>query len=77
MSAMVFRTVLSDLLWRITPSCEKITRLISDSMDRRLSLLKLLALRAHLMVCQLCERYRAQLLFIRQTIRQGKGRPNG
>lgn len=77
MSAIVFRTLLSDLLWRVVPPCEKITRLISDSMDRRLSLLKLLALRAHLLVCTLCERYRKQLQFIGQAIRQGKGRPNG
>lgn len=77
MSAMVFRTPLSDLLWRITPPCEKITRLISDSMDRRLNPFKYLLMRLHLMVCKLCERYRAQLLFIRQAIRQAKGRPNG
>lgn len=77
MSDIVLRTLLSDLLWRITPPCENITRLISDSMDRRLNPFKHLVLRVHLMVCTLCERYRKQLLFIRQAIRQAKRRLKG
>lgn len=52
------------------PSCLEVTRLISAGMDRPLPVWKRIGLRAHLLVCTLCERYRRQLLFIRDAVRR-------
>ncbi len=51
-------------------SCEKITGLISESMDRKLPLSRRLGIRFHLMMCHLCKRYERQLLFIRSALRR-------
>jgi len=51
-------------------SCKKITRLISESMDRELPLYKRMGIRFHLMMCALCRRYEKQLLYIRSILRQ-------
>jgi len=49
--------------------CSEISRLVSDSMDRKLSLYQRLGIRIHLMMCRYCARYRNQLFFLRKTIR--------
>jgi hypothetical protein len=46
-------------------SCKEITILVSESLDRELSLGERLAVRLHLMMCRFCSRYRKQL----QTLR--------
>jgi predicted anti-sigma-YlaC factor YlaD len=51
-------------------SCEEVTRLLSDSMDRRLPLRQQVAVRMHLFMCKLCSRYRRQLLFLREAMRR-------
>jgi len=51
-------------------SCKKITSMISESMDRDLSLYKRMGIRFHLMMCALCRRYQKQLLFIRSVLQQ-------
>jgi hypothetical protein len=51
-------------------SCEQVTRLLSDSMDRRLPLRQRMALRMHLFMCKFCSRYRRQLLFLREAMRR-------
>jgi hypothetical protein len=50
-------------------SCREATRLISESLDRRLTLRERISLRVHLFVCKICTRYRQQVLFIRETLR--------
>lgn len=52
------------------PSCLEVTRLISTGMDRPLPVWKRISLRAHLLICTWCERYRRQLLFIRNAVRR-------
>ncbi len=54
-------------------SCKKITRMISESMDRKLPLYKRMGIRFHLMMCALCRRYQQQLLFIRSVLRRNGG----
>ena len=51
-------------------SCKEATRLVSDSLDRKLQLRVLLLLRIHLLLCKFCTRYRKHLLFIREAIRR-------
>jgi hypothetical protein len=56
------------LLWRVTPSCQRMTRLISDAMDRPLPWRKRIALQLHRMICIGCKRYHEQLHFSHDTI---------
>lgn len=51
-------------------SCREATRLISSGMDRPLPIWKRISLRVHVLICTLCERYRRQLLFIRNAVRR-------
>jgi len=50
-------------------SCKQISGMISESMDRKLSLSQRMGIRFHLMMCKLCTRYQKQLLFIREALR--------
>ena len=53
----------------ITPSCEDMTHLLSQSMDRRLLLHKRLAIWLHLTICNRCKRFAEHLAFIRKASR--------
>lgn len=55
---------------RILPTCKEMTRLLSDAMDRTLPWHVRLRIRIHLLMCTLCERYKRQLLFIRDLLRK-------
>jgi hypothetical protein len=51
-------------------SCKDVTRLISESMDHSLPLGKRIGVRVHLLICRFCERYKRQLLLVRETARR-------
>ena len=53
----------------ITPSCKDMTHLLSQSMDRRLSLHNRLRIWLHLAICDRCARFAEQLAFIRNASR--------
>jgi hypothetical protein len=53
----------------ITPSCRDMTHLLSQSMDRRLSLQNRLAIWLHLTICDHCVRFAEHLGFIRKVSR--------
>lgn len=53
----------------IIPSCRETSRLVSESMDRRLPLFKRLLVRIHLRMCKYCHRFEQQLLHIRALSR--------
>lgn len=59
------------VLWlaRRLPTCRDTTRLVSDSMDRRLSLRWRVEMKLHLLICVWCERYARQLIFLRDAVR--------
>jgi hypothetical protein len=57
-------------LIRLTPPCSEVVRLISESMDHPLPLGKRISVRLHFLICKWCERYRQQLLFIRNALRR-------
>jgi len=50
-------------------SCKEVTRLVSEGMDRRLSLGRRIAVRIHLVMCKFCSRYRRQILLMREVAR--------
>ncbi len=50
--------------------CKEATQLISRSMDTSLPVVERIRLRLHLFICELCARYRRQLLLIRETLRR-------
>ena len=48
--------------------CQEAARLISDSLDRPLSLKEWLGLRTHLLVCRMCAQCREQTLFLHKAL---------
>ena len=46
--------------------CKDITKLISDSLERKLSWWQRIDLRAHLILCGICRRFQANVLVLRQ-----------
>jgi hypothetical protein len=50
-------------------NCKAVTRMVSESMDRKLPFYQRMGIRMHLLMCKLCSRYRRQLSFLRETIR--------
>jgi len=57
-------------LWlaRQLPPCREITQLISESMDRKLTLRERITMRLHLKICVLCGRYLKQLMYVREAV---------
>ena len=53
------------------PSCEAITRLASESMERPLSARERVLKRLHYLICVWCERYERQLRAMRDLAREG------
>jgi len=49
--------------------CRDITRLVSESLDRKLSWLERLQVRVHLSFCVGCTRFATQLHFLRRAFR--------
>ncbi len=49
-------------------TCKEVTRIVSDSMDRKLPIRQRMAVKMHLLMCKFCSRYSQQLLFIRKAI---------
>jgi len=47
--------------------CEEVTKLVSQSLDRRLPLHQRIGIRLHLMMCKLCTQNFRQLLDLRRT----------
>lgn len=55
---------------RRTPSCQEMARLLSESMDRSLPWTFRIKAHLHLLICQGCREYRAQLRTLRRSMRQ-------
>jgi putative zinc finger protein len=54
-------------------TCKEASRLISQGMDRRLSLAERIALRLHLSICDACTRFSSQVQFLRRALRAFPG----
>jgi len=57
-------------LIRMTPTCQDMTRLLSEAMDRPLPFGTRIKMRMHFLICKWCERYKNQLVFLRQAVRR-------
>lgn len=51
-------------------SCEEVTRLVSQSLDRRLSWTERWGVRLHQLYCLGCRRFARQLVFLREAARR-------
>src|SRR5437899_12395635 len=56
-------------LLRTLQPCRKMVPLMSESLERRLSIRERLGLRLHLLVCTWCARYLEQIKFLRRILR--------
>lgn len=56
--------------FRFMLNCQDTAQLLSDSMDRRLSLYTGLRIYMHLRICRLCQAYKRQLQLLRDLVRQ-------
>lgn len=61
---------------RLMFSCQEMSRLISDAMDRTLPLHVRIRMRLHLLICTLCQRYRQQLSLLRSVLRMNATKLN-
>ncbi len=50
-------------------TCKEISQLVSQSLDRKLSLRQRMGVRFHLMMCSLCRAYEKQTLLLRNAVR--------
>ena len=51
------------------PTCREVHRLVSEGMDRELSLVERTRMRLHLIVCEACTRFNGQMATIRKAMR--------
>ncbi len=65
--------LLMKMMAMMTPSCDVITRRISESYDRKLAFRERLSIRIHTLGCVLCERYRRQLMALHRMLQKYSG----
>ncbi len=53
----------------LKPTCREVHRLVSEGLDRDLSLVERLRMRLHLVVCDACTRFNGQMSLLRQAMR--------
>ena len=63
------KEVARELILRRLPSCKELAPLISQSLERPLSLRERAVLKIHLFVCAWCDWYLRQLHLLRNTLR--------
>jgi predicted anti-sigma-YlaC factor YlaD len=56
-------------------TCKEVSELVSQSLDRKLSLRERLGVRVHLLVCNACDRFAAQMRFLRAAARRFRELP--
>jgi predicted anti-sigma-YlaC factor YlaD len=52
------------------PTCKEVHRLVSDGLDRELSLAERVRLRLHLVICDACSNFSGQMQLLRKAMRQ-------
>ena len=52
------------------PTCREVHRLVSEAMDRDLSVMERLRMRLHLTVCEACTRFQGQMGLLRRAMYQ-------
>jgi len=54
----------------LNPTCREVHRLVSEGLDRDLSLVERSQVGVHLLVCEACTRFNHQMDVLRQAFRQ-------
>ena len=54
-------------------TCKEVHRLVIEGQDRKLSFVERISVRVHLMMCNACRRFEAQMEFMRQALRRFPG----
>lgn len=54
----------------LKPTCREVHELVSQSLDRPLSISERLRMRVHLMICEACSRFDGQMLLLRQAMQR-------
>ena len=54
----------------LKPTCREVHRLVSEGMDRDLSIVERTRMRLHLVVCDACTRFDDQMKLLRQAMRR-------
>lgn len=54
-------------------SCKEASKLISEGMDRRLSVAERITLRLHVGICDACTRFASQVQFLRRALKAFPG----
>jgi anti-sigma factor ChrR (cupin superfamily) len=54
-------------------TCKEVHRLVIEGQDRKLSFMERISVRVHLMMCNACRRFEAQMEFMRQALRRFPG----
>jgi len=63
-------------VWKVLSlSCDEATHILSDQQDRELTRLERWALKAHLISCIRCKRFRRQVAFLRDAAKRTPGMP--
>ncbi|WP_426192705.1 zf-HC2 domain-containing protein [Massilia sp. DWR3-1-1] len=52
------------------PTCREVHRLVSESMDRELTLVERGRMRVHLVMCTACTRFNGQMALLRSAVRR-------
>ena len=54
---------------KLKPTCREVHQLVSERMDRELSLVERTRVGSHLMVCTACTRFKDQMALLRRAMR--------
>lgn len=57
----------------LIPTCREVHALVSQSLDRQLSVTERLRMRLHLVVCEACTRFDGQMLLVRRAMQRLSG----
>jgi hypothetical protein len=49
-------------------TCKDVSKLVSESLDRKLPLSQRMAVRLHIMMCRMCRAYQKQTLLLRNAV---------
>jgi predicted anti-sigma-YlaC factor YlaD len=53
----------------LKPTCKEVHRLVSEGLDRDLSLVERARMQMHLLVCRACQNFNGQMLLLRKAMR--------
>jgi hypothetical protein len=58
------------ILWlaRRLPDCKRMTRTLGESLDRKTTWREKIVMKLHLFTCEACERYLAQVAFLKEAV---------